>query len=154
MISLISPALIIPAVSYLGARAPGLRPARALRRWLPGFAPPPPPLPSPPPLPCVLPRREAATHPRELAVQPPVHQHAADLGDEAAEQRRVHRLLEHDLPVVAHPAEAARERRALLPAARDRGAHAGAHAARRGVGQVAGGGADRRPMIRAPAPPG
>src|SRR3990172_1348888 len=106
MISLISPALIIPAVSYLGARAPGLRHARALRRWHPGFATP---------VPCVLSRREAATHPRELAVQTPVHQHAADLGDEAAEQRRVHRLLEHDLPVVEHPAEAARERRERPP---------------------------------------
>ena len=44
-----------------------------------------------------IPFRQALAHPRELPVETAVHDEAADLGDEAAEQMLVHDFLDDDL---------------------------------------------------------
>src|SRR5262245_25074507 len=75
-------------------------------------------------------------HPPELPVETAVHDEAADLGDEAAEQRRVHALLEENALAERAP-QAACQFRALRIAERCRRPDLGARLPQILVHQVA-----------------
>src|SRR5262245_34548973 len=89
-------------------------------------------------------------HPPELPVETAVHDEAADLGDETAEQRRVHVLLEKN-PLAERRAEASRQLVALRLGERRAGADVGARLAEIRVHQVAKRRDDLAQMIHAAA---
>src|SRR5882672_3798627 len=103
-----------------------------------------------PPTPAVpLPLREALVQPRQLTVQAPVDEQAADLRHEAAEQLPVGDCLEHYVLAAQGATQAARQRLALGLAERHRAAHAAPDAALGLVVELAVGGDDRLQMIGA-----
>src|SRR6266542_607010 len=76
---------------------------------------------------CPLPLREALVQPRQLTVQAPVDEQAADLSHEAAEQLPVGDCLEHHVLATQGATQTARQRRALGLAERHRAPRAAAH---------------------------
>src|SRR4029077_649559 len=87
-----------------------------------------------------LPFHQAFPHPRELAIETAVHDHAADLGDEAAEQMLVQDLFDDDVQWLGaagvarqRATEALAERGAIGLGQRHRRPDARAHATMRGV---------------------
>src|SRR6516225_7326188 len=77
---------------------------------------------------CPLLLRESMVHSRQLSVQASVHEHAAHLGHEAAEELPVGGFFEHYRLATEGAAQLAGERRALGVAERHRGPHARADA--------------------------
>ncbi len=88
--------------------------------------------------------------PRQLTVQAPVDEQAADLRHEAAEQLPIGDCLEHHVLAAQGATQAARQRRALGLAERHRAAHAAPDAALGLVVELAIGDDDRLQMIGAP----
>src|SRR5438309_2380555 len=84
-------------------------------------------------IPAPLPVRQSFPDARQLAVEAAVHDEAADLGDEAAEEVLIDDLLHDHLRAAEGAAEPLGQRRTVGLGQRHRAAHARAHAAAGGV---------------------
>src|SRR5436190_12708836 len=96
------------------------------------------------PLDADLRASESVAHAVELRVEAAVQDQAPDLGDEAAEELRVDRLLEDERLALEQPREPRAQVLSLALVEDDRGPELHAHAAARGVVERAVGGGDGR----------
>src|SRR5207247_2710166 len=93
---------------------------------------------------------EALSQTCQLPIEAAIDEEASDFGDKPTEERAVHRLFEHHLLATEHPAQPARQRRALAVAERQGRAHARAHAAGGVVHELAERGGHARHALGAP----